>query len=386
MAFMSITAWAAEGNITIMPANVQYVYGDATIPTQQQTATANMISIINAPERITKEDIAAALYFKPNTTIGPNVGQYSYSLLVKPESELPEAMAGYNITISGGNGQLSIVGMFLSDVTITAIANQPFTGSALTPTPVVSYGEGDDKVTLVAGQDFNYSYANNTHVGTADITITAVSSSNYTGTQTAHFNITKVQLASVAVAAVADQTYNLGTAITPALTVTGTDADGHTFTLRPEDYTVNYGADAAATNKNVGTATGTLTAAEDGDFTFPEAAASIGQATFTIVAKDLNSAEISIADIDPQTFNNGAAITPVPAVNWNVVVGEENKDVAANARKSKSRYFIVFCFSGVYYLYQIANPTELSICQYRSPYSFRASAVHLEMKSVFASV
>ena len=69
--------------------------------------------------------------------------------------------------------------------TFTPIANKQYTGKDITPNPVLKSG----KYTLVKGTDYTISYANNTNVGTAKITITGKGS--YYGTRTIRFNIVK---------------------------------------------------------------------------------------------------------------------------------------------------------------------------------------------------
>ena len=74
-----------------------------------------------------------------------------------------------------------------ADVTHTAIPDQPYSGSAITPVIVVKDGETDitDQCTI--------SYANNINAGSATVTIDAkASSSKYIGSISTMFNITKV--------------------------------------------------------------------------------------------------------------------------------------------------------------------------------------------------
>ena len=74
----------------------------------------------------------------------------------------------------------------ISGVTIGAIANQSYTGSAITPDPVVT----DGTTVLKKDKDYTVSYTNNTNAGTATLTING--KGNYTGTTTANFTITAV--------------------------------------------------------------------------------------------------------------------------------------------------------------------------------------------------
>ena len=63
------------------------------------------------------------------------------------------------------------------------VADQTYTGSALTPAPVVKW----DGKTLSAGTDYTLTYKNNTNAGTAEVTITG--KGNYTGSVTKTFKI-----------------------------------------------------------------------------------------------------------------------------------------------------------------------------------------------------
>ena len=80
----------------------------------------------------------------------------------------------------------------LNSAVITVTNTNTFTGSPLTPTFTVTH----DGNTLIAGTDFTASYSNNTNVGTATITITAVTGSRYTGTGTQTFTIGKAAVGS----------------------------------------------------------------------------------------------------------------------------------------------------------------------------------------------
>jgi hypothetical protein len=73
----------------------------------------------------------------------------------------------------------------LQDAWIEAIADQTYTGEALTPVIVVKDGE----TTLVEDTDYTVSYSDNTQPGTATVTITAKEGSDYSGEATATFTI-----------------------------------------------------------------------------------------------------------------------------------------------------------------------------------------------------
>ena len=96
----------------------------------------------------------------------------------------------------------------LKDAWIQAIANQTYTGSAITPTVTVKDGE----TTLVLNTDYTVAYSNNVETGTATVTVTGTG--NYSGTATANFTI------------VADKSA-LNTAITEAETYYNSIKDDH---------------------------------------------------------------------------------------------------------------------------------------------------------------
>ena len=81
------------------------------------------------------------------------------------------------------NVQVTIGKKDISGVTIGTIANEPYTGSAITPDPEVK----DGATTLVKGTDYTVSCTNNTNAGTATLTITGTG--NYKGTNSKNFTI-----------------------------------------------------------------------------------------------------------------------------------------------------------------------------------------------------
>ena len=71
----------------------------------------------------------------------------------------------------------------LQDAWIEAIADQTYTGQALTPAITVKDGE----TTLTLNTDYTVAYSNNVETGTATVTVTGTG--NYSGTATANFTI-----------------------------------------------------------------------------------------------------------------------------------------------------------------------------------------------------
>ena len=131
----------------------------------------------------------------------------------------------------------------ISSATVSGVANQSYTGKALTPKPTVKVGS----TTLREGTDYTLSYKNNVNAGTASVIVTG--KGNYTGAVTKTFTIAKRSISGATVS-VATQTYT-GKALTPKPTV----KVGSTTLKEGTDYTLSY-----ASNVNVGTATVTITA------------------------------------------------------------------------------------------------------------------------------
>jgi gliding motility-associated-like protein len=145
---------------------------------------------------------------------------------------------------SGTNTQtFTIVAKAASTLTIDAIANQTYMGSALTPAVVVKNGS----TTLTTTTDYTVAYTANTNVGTATVTITGAG--NYSGTKTQTFSIVAKAASTLTIDAIASQTYT-GAALTPAVVV----KYGNTTLTLTTDYTVAY-----TSNTNAGTAKVTLT-------------------------------------------------------------------------------------------------------------------------------
>lgn len=106
---------------------------------------------------------------------GKNAGNYTvYYKAVGDSTHSDSTVANIQVTIGPKN---------ISGVTIGTIANQPYTGSEITPDIVVK----DGTTPLVKGTDYTVSCTNNTNAGTATLTITGTG--NYTGTTTANFTI-----------------------------------------------------------------------------------------------------------------------------------------------------------------------------------------------------
>ncbi len=216
------------------------------------------------------------------------------------------------------------------------VADQKYTGSKIEPAAPAIYASAEDKAAKIALSASNYDVTyvstsnanknrNNIDVAKGGV-IVYKGKGNYEGTLEVPFNIIPRPLKSVTVGSVAKQTYNFGTPIKPALTVTGKGDDNKDYPLTlTTDYTVNYNN----TNENVSAdgATGTLSAAGGSNFTFPDDDTKVGKAKFVIEPKSLADNDIAIDAIAAVTYD-GNAKTPAGAIKW--TIGETANNISEN--------------------------------------------------------
>ena len=183
------------------------------------------------------------------------------------------------------------------EISVEAIADQTYTGSALMPKVVVKAGS---KV-LTQNVDYTVSYSNNVNVGTASVKITGKGS--YKGSYTENFKIVACSIAQATCSRIADQTYS-GKAIEPTFTVTYKNRTLRTGT----DYTVSF-----KDNVNIGTATVVITGT--GNF----------EGTKEITFKITEPSEITVEPIADQTYT-GSALTPKVVVKAGSKVLTKNVD------------------------------------------------------------
>ena len=104
-----------------------------------------------------------------------------------------KAVGTYSVTVEGVGayrgtlrGSFKVNAADISSAQIQAIGSQNYTGKAVTPQPKVTW----QGMTLVAGNDYSVSYANNVNAGAAKLVITG--KGNFAGTKSASFSIVKV--------------------------------------------------------------------------------------------------------------------------------------------------------------------------------------------------
>ncbi|MBR3158538.1 MAG: hypothetical protein IKF14_05470 [Atopobiaceae bacterium] len=177
----------------------------------------------------------------------------------------------------------------MSNATVAMVSDHAYTGTQIKPEPEVKLGG----VKLVKGRDYTFTYACNTQVGSATITISA-KGGNLTGQKKVSFRIVRRSVSAATVSSIANKIYT-GSAIKPAPTV---KVAGRTLRLGT-DYRLSY-----TNNTKVGTAKVTVTGINN--------YSGAKTASFKIVRKSISQAIVSgVKSSYPYT---GKGITPVPTV------------------------------------------------------------------------
>lgn len=216
------------------------------------------------------------------------------------ENNVNVGKATVNITFKGNyegtrSVNFNIIAKALSNdlIDISETPAQTYTGSAITPTPTIKFGD----VTLVKDKDYTLSYTDNVNAGKAKINISFIG--NYSGTASTTFDIIADVLnqEKVSISEIAKQTYT-GKEITPAPTI----KYGDVTLVKDKDYTLTY-----ADNVNVGTAK--VSIAFIGNYS--GTASTSFEITARVVAEDDKT--IIIQAIPNQTYT-GSEIKPEPVI------------------------------------------------------------------------
>lgn len=138
------------------------------------------------------------------------------------ENNINVGTATVTITFKGNytgkktvNFNITAKSLSVNDVVFADIEKQTYTGSAITPEPVITYND----VTLEKGKDYELTYENNINVGMGTVNVTF--KGNYSGTASATFEITAKTVTDstdIEISVIPDQTYT-GKEITPDVNV-----------------------------------------------------------------------------------------------------------------------------------------------------------------------
>lgn len=244
-----------------------------------------------------------------------NAGSYKATLSLKDKDSYQWASTGNSDDISVS---WSIAAASLSSAKVSA-ARQTFNGQTLSPSVTVKLGER----TLKSGTDYDVSYSNNQHAGTAEATVTG--KGNYTGTASGSFTISPANISEASIS-VADQNYT-GSQLTPVPTVTLNSKSLESGT----DFTTSY-----SNNVKVGTAT--ITVNGKGDYT------GSATSTFKITRGQATVKKVKVGEITVTVYSypDGYSYVDVPnqwlSINTStynnrcVEVASSSKDNNANVQ------------------------------------------------------
>lgn len=146
-----------------------------------------------------------------------------------------------------------------SKMTVSEIADQGYTGTAITP--VVEVKDGDD--VLVMDKDYTVKYENNTEIGTATVTITGIGA--YDGKITKTFNIVKVAVKGIKVNKTNITLDEGKTAVVKASVEPETATDASVTWTSSNDKVAKVDANGKITAISAGTATITVIANNGND-------------------------------------------------------------------------------------------------------------------------
>ena len=257
---------------------------NVAIPIQSGTLTYNSTS-----QTVTWSNYDSSKMTVSGTTSATNAGTYSATFTLKDTTKYQWSDGTTAAkTVSWKINQYNI-----SNVDVGSISDQTYTGSAITPVPVLSkILNGSSKYTLVKDTDYTLSYSNNTNVGTA--TITATGKGNFTGTASTTFKINKASL----------------TVPSQSGTLTYNTASQSPSWSNYDSTKMTVSGTTSATNAGTYSATFTLKSTTNYKW-------SDGTTTAKTVSWKINQYNISNVDvgsISDQTYT-GSAITPVPVLS-----------------------------------------------------------------------
>ena len=229
-------------NVPIYKAALTNVLLQATNLVYNQQEQSPVITGVKAGQL----DVPADAYIVSGNK-ATTVGNYELTVTPKDDAQNYDGTAKAAYSIVAADAQI---------FTISAIADQTYTGSPLKPAVVVKDGE----TTLVENTDYTLTYDNNLNVGTATVTATGIG--NYTGTQTKEFAITKADMVITVPTAKTGLVYTTQPqALATAGSVEGGELlyslDNQTWTAtvptgtEAKEYTVYYKIEADANHKAV---------------------------------------------------------------------------------------------------------------------------------------
>lgn len=247
----------------------------------------------------------------------------------------------------------------ITDAAVTVAAGpHAYTGSPITPEVTVKLGQ----TTLVQDTDYTVSYANNTSVGKAAVTVTG--KGNYTGTKTAEFDITKAELALTA----SSYLKNTDGVLTVDLSAVPGMPSGETFTYTARDNQSPVGFTPVLSKQTLTlTANGSGTADQQESYVIDAVSDNYAVTiTLTVTYTDKDVKEIQAPDVtDSVTYTGDPAViyTGTPSVageetaEFTVTyqgIGDTTYDESNTAPTNAGTYTVTFALKGTGTF--VANP------------------------------
>ncbi|MFI3170511.1 MAG: YDG domain-containing protein, partial [Faecalibacterium sp.] len=176
--------WSIAINQTFADGASSYTYGDVISLTATVTETIDTDAVLTyqwySCDSAESSGTMITDATKDTLTLSSlNASTYYYYCVVSRTSD------DITVIVTSDIETVTINVKALADSMIAAIDDQPYTGSAITPTITVSDGDPS----IITENDYSVAYNTNTNVGTATVTITATDGGNYTGTASANFTI-----------------------------------------------------------------------------------------------------------------------------------------------------------------------------------------------------
>ncbi len=328
-------------SVKAVSTNKNYCLGSATTSSATYYASISDFTITKATLTDTTADVSttydrlshtitvSATGFKASQTISTGTITYStaengtYSSTKPTVTNVADSktiyykvtFTNYN-TITGGATVTISPRSLATGTTFTAIANQTYTGSAITPSTTVSNsGIAATTKTLTLDTDYTRTYSDNINAGTATITFTG--KGNFTGTASTTFTILKATLtdSTAAVSVVYDRAAH---GIT--LNITGFKGSD---TLASEG-TIKYGTVSGTYNQDV---CPTVTDVSEGvltvyyQVTFDNYNTVAGSKTVTITPRSI--ASNTTITVSGEYVYNSTALTPTYTVSNSALAGTD---------------------------------------------------------------
>ena len=304
--------------------------GTATF-TASAEATANYLAPPPVDFTVTVNAVSAVVTLEANSftftgsEIRPAISSVMYGGVAQPASSYTVsyannvnvgAAAAVTVTDNGGRYAqtvyFSIAAAAMSGVTVAAIPDQVYTGSAIVPTLSVSLGS----YALTEGTDYTATFGNNLNVGTATVTL-AANSANFSGSKTGTtFAIVKANQATAVGLATTEFTYAGET-----FPLQGTGGDYGTYSFA-------YGADGTGAGSVSGS---TLTVTRAGTMTIrvTRSGDSNHNARTDTVTVRVNPATVAPPTGQALTYNGATQTGVADGANYSVANGT-GKDANAS--------------------------------------------------------